>query len=44
MQMIEDWFGFDNKKIAEMDGGRALRFWKQWEKPLKTICENRQTA
>jgi hypothetical protein len=41
MHSIEDWFDFDNKIIAEMDGKQALKFWKQWKKPLKAICKNR---
>ena len=36
---LADWWGFDNKRIAEMDGIRAAHFWKTWKAPLKAICE-----
>lgn len=39
MHTTEEWFSFDNKKIAEMDGKQALRFWKQWKKPLKLFVK-----
>jgi len=36
---IEDWFGFDNRAIAEMDGKKALEFWAKWKPALIEICK-----
>jgi len=35
---LGDWFSFDNKRILEMEGKRALSFWKTWKKPIKKVC------
>lgn len=29
---------FDNRKIAEMDGRDALKFWAVWKAPLLAMC------
>ena len=34
---IEEWFGFDNAKIAAMDGKAALKFWNAWKPILQQI-------
>ena len=36
---LSDWWRFDDRAIAEMDGKRALEFWKKWKGPLQAICE-----
>jgi hypothetical protein len=41
MHSIAEWFSYNNKEIAEMDGKQALKFWKEWKKPLKQICKTR---
>lgn len=43
IHLIEDWFNFNNKTILEMDGKRALSFWKKWKEPLRQICNTRIT-
>ena len=39
LHSIADWGSFDNKRIAEMDGKAALKWWKKWKGPLMAICE-----
>ena len=36
---LVEWWGFDNRAIAEMDGKAALEFWRKWKGPLQAICE-----
>ena len=35
---LADWWKFDTKRIAKMDGTKATHFWKTWKKPLQAIC------
>lgn len=35
---LEDWWKFDSRTIVEMDGKRALEFWKAWKPALKAVC------
>ena len=37
--LLSDWLGFSNKRISEMDGTKARRFWELWKAPLKEICK-----
>ena len=37
---ISDWFAFDDRKIAQMDGIRASRFWKSYRDILLCVCLN----
>ena len=37
--LLSDWWGFSNKRISEMDGTKARRFWELWKAPLKEICK-----
>ena len=34
---IEEWWSFDDRKIAEMDGKTALKFWAAWKPLLQQI-------
>ena len=36
---LSEWWGFDDHAIVEMDGKRALEFWRKWKGPLQAICE-----
>ena len=36
---INDWFGFNDKKIIDMDGKRALRFWRKYKELIKMTIE-----
>jgi len=36
---LADWFSFDDHRILEMDGKTALKFWRNWKKPLQAICK-----
>jgi len=36
---LADWFSFDDHRILEMDGKTALKFWRNWKKPLRAICK-----
>lgn len=36
---LAEWWGFDNRAIAEMDGKQALEFWGKWKPALQAICE-----
>ena len=37
--LITEWFNFDDKRILEMDGKSALKFWRKWKFPLQAICQ-----
>jgi hypothetical protein len=37
--LIEDWWEFDDKKIMNMDGKTALKFWREWKDLLRMIIE-----
>ena len=41
---LKDWWRFDKKRIAEMDGKYALEYWKTWKKSLKAICRANDRA
>ena len=34
---IADWWGFDDRRILEMDGWAALEWWRVWKPILQTI-------
>ena len=34
---ISDWWSFDDRRIAEMDGKTALKFWSVWKPILQQI-------
>jgi len=36
---ISDWWSFDDRRIADMDGKTALKFWKTWKPILQAIIE-----
>jgi hypothetical protein len=36
---IDDWWEFDDKRILEMDGKKALKFWREWKDTIKTLIE-----
>jgi hypothetical protein len=36
---ISDWWKFDDKRILEMDGRNALKFWREWKDTLKMLIE-----
>jgi len=36
---IAEWYGFDDRRILEMDGKGALEWWKRWKDPLMAICK-----
>ncbi len=36
---IEEWWSFDNDRIKEMEGDKALEFWTKWKPVLKQIIE-----
>ena len=35
---LSGWWGFDDKRILQMDGKVALEFWRKWKGPLQAIC------
>ena len=35
---ISEWFGFDDRKILEMDGKDGLNWWVRWKDSLMMIC------
>ena len=37
-----DWAGFNNSRIASMEGKKALKFWKIWRDPLLNLCESKR--
>jgi hypothetical protein len=36
---IAEWWEFDNKRISEMDGKTALKWWRTWKPILQQIIE-----
>ena len=36
---IDDWWSFDDERILEMDGDKALSFWKEYKETIKMIIE-----
>jgi hypothetical protein len=36
---IAEWWEFDDKRILEMDGKTALKWWRIWKPILKQIIE-----
>ena len=36
---LAEWWAFDDRAIAEMDGKQALKWWARWKGPLQAICE-----
>ena len=36
---IDDWWGFDDKKILSMDGRKAFKFWREWKETIKSLIE-----
>ena len=36
---FEDWWGFGDNRIIEMDGKNALKFWRTWKPILQKIIE-----
>ncbi len=38
MHPLSDWASFDDRRIAEMDGADALRFWRQHKSALLTLA------
>lgn len=41
---IADWWGFDDRQIAEMDGKTALKFWREWKDTIRAIIEKSPAA
>ena len=39
MHPLSDWAAFDDRRIAEMDGVHALRFWRQHKSALLTLAQ-----
>ena len=39
MHPLSDWASFDDRRIAEMDGADALRFWRQHKSALLTLAQ-----
>ena len=39
MHPLSDWVSFDDRRIAEMDGAHALRFWRQHKSALLTLAQ-----
>ena len=37
---MNDWFGFDDRKILAMDNKKGLEWWRIWKEPIKAICIN----
>ena len=36
---IKEWWEFDDRRIVEMDGKTALKFWRKWKPLLQQIIE-----
>ena len=36
---ITDWWDFDDERIINMDGEKALKFWEEWKNVIKKIIE-----
>jgi len=41
LHSFDEWSAFDDKRIAEMDGWGALRFWRANKAALMALCGNR---
>ena len=39
MHPLSDWASFDDRRIVEMDGVHALRFWRQHKSALLTLAQ-----
>ena len=39
LHLIEDWANFDDRRILEMDGKSALKWWKKWKPIIMNIIE-----
>ena len=39
LHKIEDWWGFNDTQILEMDGEKALDWWRVWKPILQQITE-----
>lgn len=39
MHPLSDWASFDDRRISEMDGVHALRFWRQHKSALLTLAQ-----
>jgi len=37
---IENWFGFNDNRILEMDGKKALKFWRKNKENIRSIIKN----
>ena len=44
MHPLSDWASFDDRRIAEMDGVHALRFWRQHKSALLTLAQRGKSA
>jgi len=38
--LISDWWTFDEKRIVEMDGKHALKFWRENKDLIRQIIES----
>lgn len=41
---ISDWWWFDDRCIAEMDGKEAIQFWREWKDTIRMIIEKSPAA
>lgn len=41
---LEEWWDFDDKRILEMDGKKALKFWRSWKPILQQIISTSPAA
>lgn len=39
LHSLSDWWGFDDRRIIEMDGKQALEWWRKWKPILQAVCE-----
>jgi len=39
LHTIEEWEGFSDKRILEMEGKKALEWWKSYKEPILTIAK-----
>ncbi len=42
LHSFDDWVGFDDRRILEMDGKPAAVFWKRYGPMLLALCETRR--
>jgi hypothetical protein len=42
--LISDWWEFDDRRILEMDGRDALKFWREWRDAIRVIIEKSPAA